>query len=817
MTAAAAAAAAATETTTTSTPPSTTPSPSTMELLPSKHDRLFLYQELERIVHLKIRSLQYLPDTRPTNWRGRVLRDEYPEASTVGLRGRQIEYLRMELLPTVSASLLLPWSDLVWTTTAMNTSSSTSSTPTANDDDGSSRNCDSTITTGIASSSASTGTNTTTATVSILHDNKDKDKESDNNNNNDDNTAPNDTHGQSSTTGSNVNMDMDTTTRSCTKTTIADPIGCISLLLSNIMFLSKGNYDARIRHVVKTACVALLQEANEHEPFPEPSPARTLYSISKEQHVNNNNSNAEKEEHDEEPEELVLNSSAIILPMTPTQVAKERFETLEKAIATDILQALMAQELQRQQQEQTAASSDKTTSTTTTTTTSNNNKNSRSTKQVLVRSLQISSVTLVVGGLFAVTGGLAAPALAGAISALCVATHTAGALAVAFTSTAAFASMFGVVGGGLTAYKMKRRTDGLSEWRIRKETGDHDTATASTTTTTAEEQEQQSQDQPQPATKVSSSAAAETTATPNTTTIRGLHATVCVSGWLRSKQDFQTPFGVRADDPPSEDRLELLQRYFAVHAPDKIRFAKILLKGNKDKEDELWERLKEKYGCDPNHVVPFVKSPEELFSGETIGVQLPALVASHLNHAKELQEIYESNHMLQQMERMNAEMFAQMNLETLESMQSHNNNTGNSNLTTNANGQGESVMEGENRNSNLTTNAKTQDDNLMKEENRVDTDGANLEPSIPAENHDSATHDSSATVSLERTSNFLEQESSSAAMNTDEAALPVDDPTCESRTENVSRSNQTKETSVDPLADSATFEESGDCESNALA
>jgi hypothetical protein len=152
--------------------------------LPSKQDRLVLYHAIERVVHAKIRALQYLPDTRPTDRRGRILR-EYPEPSTVGLRGRQIYYLRMELLPTVSASLLLPLADL--------------HTP----------------------------------------------------------LEPN--------------------------ASIVDPIGCVSLLISNIILLSKGNYDARIRHVIEAACVPVLEQWYHDQPLPDLSPARALYIVTKEQ------------------------------------------------------------------------------------------------------------------------------------------------------------------------------------------------------------------------------------------------------------------------------------------------------------------------------------------------------------------------------------------------------------------------------------------------------------------------------------------------------------------------------------------------------
>ena len=320
------------------TSPTTTCSTRMTAELPSKQDRLFLYHELERIVHRRIRSLQYLPDTRPTNWRGRVLKDDYPEASTVGLRGRQIDYMRMELLPILSASLLLPLADL------LNDPLASASTPTTST---------ATTVTGAATvSDTNTRTTTTTSTTVEGDDGNDED-----------NTASNGILGESNSS---------VAVPSSTKAPIADPIGCISLLLSNIMFLSKGNYDARIRHVVKMACVGILQDMCHDQSLPQVSSARALYSITKE-HANakaeatimpsnqdNNNSYFRKKKStsndddvDEGLEEIVFNS-AVTLPLTPTQVAKERFETLEKTIATDILQALMAQEIQRQQEAEAA-------------------------------------------------------------------------------------------------------------------------------------------------------------------------------------------------------------------------------------------------------------------------------------------------------------------------------------------------------------------------------------------------------------------------------------------------------------------------------
>jgi Protein of unknown function (DUF726) len=470
--------------------------------LPSIDDRLLLYFAIERVVYAKIKCLKFLPDTRPTDWRGKVRKDEYPEASTVGLRGRQIAYLQLELLPLIAASLLLPMADM----------------PSLSKDTKNSR--------------------------------------------------------------------------------LQDPTACVSFLLSNIMLLSKGNYDARIRHVVKATCIPfLIQDIDDEQAFD--TSAQSLYFIATKEKKRDN--------EEEEDEEMQIKNFAATLPITSNRVAKERFEQLETTVATDILEYLVTRELQKGDE---TAEKDK------------GSVRNRSRRQIIVRSLQITSVTLVVGGLFAVTGGIAAPALVAAMSALGAATLPAFAT---LTTHAALMSMFGVMGGGLTAYKMKKRTDGLREWRIRKET-------------TTESK------------------------------IHGLFATVCVSGWLRSKQDFQTPFGITANDPPCENRLELLQRFFSVKAPDKLQYCKTLLKANKNSENNLWARLKDKYGCDPNHLLPFPKPSRNHF--DTVSLfNIKSMLTSHVfeeGSAKKLENLWEANLMLQQMEKMNAEIFSQMNEETLD-------------------------------------------------------------------------------------------------------------------------------------------------------
>ena len=74
------------------------------------------------------------------------------------------------------------------------------------------------------------------------------------------------------------------------------------------------------------------------------------------------------------------------------------------------------------------------------------------------------------GTLFAITGGLVAPALTAGIASIGAAASSTAVVTVAvLTTVKAAAAVFGVGGGGLAAYKMKKRTQGLSEFWIRRE------------------------------------------------------------------------------------------------------------------------------------------------------------------------------------------------------------------------------------------------------------------------------------------------------------------------------------------------------------
>lgn len=192
------------------------------------------------------------------------------------------------------------------------------------------------------------------------------------------------------------------------------------------------------------------------------------------------------------------------------------------------------------------------------------------TKEQLMRGLKIGSAGLLAGTLFAVTGGLAAPGIAAGIAALAGSTAAAGAAVVALTSTAAVTTIFGVGGAGLAAYKMHRRQRGLTEFEFRKESGN-----------------------------IEGAVEAE------------LFTTICISGWIRDHCDFQRPWGVQPKDPPIRDRLELLERFYAVHKPENIHRCQEILTRWQGHEGKLWGIINQKYGRDPSHLFPLENGPRD--------------------------------------------------------------------------------------------------------------------------------------------------------------------------------------------------------------
>eukprot|EP00542_Grammatophora_oceanica_P017691 CAMPEP_0194036988 /NCGR_PEP_ID=MMETSP0009_2-20130614/9364_1 /TAXON_ID=210454 /ORGANISM="Grammatophora oceanica, Strain CCMP 410" /LENGTH=1275 /DNA_ID=CAMNT_0038678975 /DNA_START=211 /DNA_END=4041 /DNA_ORIENTATION=+ len=604
--------------------------------LPSKVDRLLMYRRIEGVVASRIQEIHSLPDTRPrpVNVSAVLLFskvDELPHPSTVGVRRRLIEYFRFEFLPTVSAALLLELEDL------------------HQDEE---------------------------LQKQLLQEKKKKKQEDDDEeatDNQDDEEPP-----------------------TPPKPSLQEPIECIALLISNMLLVSKGNYDARVRSILKTVCTQVLleqqqqqssstsqplsqQEVSQEEtsqqeaddaasatssdagesttsnprasttssvasspdsvgtttttsstatstataspiPTKQQQTSRSLYFL-KFSDVDENNpvvvvNNDTDEVTTRNAQEDDVRQTSTLPTLTPAQEASRQLESIERAIATDILKAALEKASRQEAAAAAKKEEDKT---------RRNQKRNQRVKQVLVRGLQITTVGVVVGAAFAFTGGLAAPGLVAAISALGIGTSS-----VAFatlTTVQALASMFGVVGGGLAAYKMKKRTQGLSEWRIRKET---------LTTSVGKQQD--------------------------AVTIRGLHASVCVSGWLVDKSDFQRPWGIQPDDPEIKEKMELLQRFFAVHGPEKVHFCKALLKANKKNTQDLWIGLARRYGRDPDNLLPFDRTAEPQDLSPEWERKVNGLLKYQVlreEHASRMEQIYETNNMLIKMEAMNTDLMGE--------------------------------------------------------------------------------------------------------------------------------------------------------------
>ncbi|GAX20178.1 hypothetical protein FisN_12Hh023 [Fistulifera solaris] len=201
-----------------------------------------------------------------------------------------------------------------------------------------------------------------------------------------------------------------------------------------------------------------------------------------------------------------------------------------------------------------------------------NNQSKAYEYEQMMRRLKIGGAAIVAGTLFAVSGGLAAPILATTIGTIAGGTAVTAVAASILTSTAAVTAIFGVGGGSLAAYKMQRRTQGLTEFNFMKVCGNEHS-----NDTHGVEAE--------------------------------LFSTICLSGWLRDKFDFQRPWGVNPTNPPLRDRLELLQRFYQIYRPNHVLKCEKILEQWKGEESELWKLLEQKYGRNPDNLFPLVDGP----------------------------------------------------------------------------------------------------------------------------------------------------------------------------------------------------------------
>lgn len=238
------------------------------------------------------------------------------------------------------------------------------------------------------------------------------------------------------------------------------------------------------------------------------------------------------------------------------EMATRKFEALEHAIAAKLIRISDAQQ-QQQDAKRDSSKGDIV------------RARGQITRDMILRGIKIGSVGVAAGTLFAVTGGLAAPGIAAGLAASGLTAATSG-VVTTLTSTAAVTTIFGVGGGGLAAYKTHRRTKGVTEFSFQRHK------------------------------KPGGSEADENSE---------LFTTICISGWLNDRLDFQRPWGVEPKDPAITDRLEKIVRFYSVYKPENIHRCPEILRRWKGEERELWMTLKEKYGRDPDHLYPIYSSP----------------------------------------------------------------------------------------------------------------------------------------------------------------------------------------------------------------
>jgi len=207
-------------------------------------------------------------------------------------------------------------------------------------------------------------------------------------------------------------------------------------------------------------------------------------------------------------------------------------------------------------------------------------------KNKIIRGMKIGSAAIGAGALIAITGGIAIPAIIGGIATVAgVSAISFGALvAISLLIGPAAVTIFGVGSGLLVASKMNNRTRGLTKFNI----------TAADDNVKKNKKDDHPQDQEQER-------------------HLKLSRTVCINGWIADEHDFERPFGMQPKsllhgDHNNKNKSELLKRYCSVYAPQVIPNCDDILKEWKNKEDELWDMLRDAYGKDPNSLYPLDNS-----------------------------------------------------------------------------------------------------------------------------------------------------------------------------------------------------------------
>jgi len=338
---------------------------------------------------------------------------------------------------------------------------------------------------------------------------------------------------------------------------------CVSLLLLQHLLTSENGYDSRIRQVLKKLCVLVLRRDRDDNPVEgefsrDKNTSRRKERQSDRESLNGYDRRSVGKEGDEDYREYERRR---LLQAT------RKFEALEQNIARRlILLSTPARNRKSQSNNNDGTARNK-----------NPNDNVFVTREQLVRGVKIGGAGILAGALFAVTGGLAAPGIAAGVAA--VAGAVAGTAAVsALTSAAVVTTIFGVGGGGLAAYKMQRRTQGVTEFEFCRESNGRPDRRGSR--------------DPESCVANDDKIEAE------------LFSILCISGWLRDQCDYQRPWGLQPTHPRISNLLERLERFYSVHSPDHVPKCERILNSWKGEERKLWEILRQKYGRDPDHLFP---------------------------------------------------------------------------------------------------------------------------------------------------------------------------------------------------------------------
>lgn len=182
-------------------------------------------------------------------------------------------------------------------------------------------------------------------------------------------------------------------------------------------------------------------------------------------------------------------------------------------------------------------------------------------KKKAVRYMKIGAVSLGAGAILAVTGGLAAPALAAAavvvfgtggaavagaatvtgINFVCICMSSSVTISL-FSVCVVLGTVFGSAGAGLTGYKMMRRTSGLNEFEFEPCNGP-----------VGIDSEGQVTDKDGDSTNCNS-----------------LAVMICISGWMNEREDHRRVFGILPKFNSNITARERLSRFYMMHNPHQL-------------------------------------------------------------------------------------------------------------------------------------------------------------------------------------------------------------------------------------------------------